>query len=154
MNSQSKKTPKKEKSLSWLHYHSYPKAICICSSARKIHRRNWEGSLTPKSCISPANKGLRVIHWLVKIAEDASLLHPCTRFLLPLWMWCCGLVFNWRNSWVCSERGVTVVWTWAAHTHTPWSTLSLCLPKARAWGFLRSPPSQTILWLSASSRCV
>lgn len=140
MNSNFKKTPKK--SLSWMHYHNYHEVICLCSSARKTHKRNWDLSLTPKSCIPSANKGLRLMHWPVKAAEGPlSSTHAPDSCCLCR----CGAVvwylIGGTRSWAQSEWGVTVVWTWAPHTHHAAHCPCACPgPGDGTWGFLKSPP--------------
>lgn len=71
------------------------------------------------------------MQWPVKAAEGPSLIHPCTRFLLPLQIWSCALVFNWRNALLSMERARCDSGVNLSSSHTPWGTLSLCLP--RAW---------------------
>lgn len=149
-----------KKSLSWMHYHNHHEVICLCSSARKTHKRNWDLSLTPKSCIPSANKGLRLMHWPVKAAEGPlSSTHAPDSCCLCR----CGAVvwylIGGTRSWAQSEWGVTVVWTWAAHTHHAAHCPCACpgpgvftLKNLRV--FKVSSPTQTILWWSASYRCV
>lgn len=130
MNSNFKKTPKK--SLSWTHFHNYHEVTWLCSSPRKTHRRNR--ALTDPQILYPLCKQKTKGHAL---ACEGSRRPPSPPAMHQIpaasQIWCCGLVFNWRDTLLSAERARCDSGENLSSSHTAWSTLSLCLPRARGW---------------------